>query len=242
MSRLLRYFGCCSLRSTRPPKAIAATARVDDREEQPIAKEVEVPTIVGDRGQASRELLLLAEAGFPQVLAEPAADRCVTQREGLDRLLVHAALDQVAPRRGAGRAEQQPVIVGLRRRHQLVEAGSRLVFGDVAGGAELDAGHLGQRAQRLAKLEVLALHQPVEGAALLPAAKAHEGVAGREDIERRRLLLMERAQPFVAGARPTQLHGPTDQLDQVDAGLDLVRDAAHALIATVWCRLLGHKT
>jgi len=90
-----------------------------------------------------------------------------------------------------------------------------------------DAGHRRQGPQRLAELEVLAFHQPIERRAALVAAEAVPGLCLGTHVERWRLLGVEGAQTAELRADALQLNRAADKLDQVDAGFDLVGDAAH---------------
>ena len=86
--------------------------------------------------------------------------------------------------------------------------------------AELNAGALRQPAERLGKVDRVALHDEVEDVAAAAAAEALPALARGRDRERRRLLAVERAQALVRGARLAQLHGLADQIDEVDLLLD----------------------
>ena len=61
---------------------------------------------------------------------------------------------------------------------------------------------LGQRLQRRAEVQPLRLHHELEDVAARAAAEAVVELLDRVDAERRRALLVERAQPLQARARP----------------------------------------
>src|SRR5438552_140741 len=96
---------------------------------------------------------------------------------------------------------------------------------------ERDAGHGRQSAQRLAELEVLALHQPIERAAALVAAEAVPRLCLRAHVERGRLLDVKWTQTAELRADAFQRNRAADELDQVDARFDLVSDAAHGAVS-----------
>ena len=68
---------------------------------------------------------------------------------------------------------------------------------------ELHAGAVGERLQRGAEVEPLGLHHELEDVAALAAAEAVVELLDRVDAERRRALVVERAQPGVAPLRRT---------------------------------------
>ena len=68
----------------------------------------------------------------------------------------------------------------------------------------LDMIFLGEPAQRLRVGELLMLHDERHGVAALATAEAVTGAAGRRYIERRGLLVVERAEAFIVGSRLLQ--------------------------------------
>jgi hypothetical protein len=91
---------------------------------------------------------------------------------------------------------------------------------------QLDAGALGEDAQRLDRLEPVLLLQPGERITRLPTSEAAVGPAFWIDVEGRRLLVVERAQPGVRPPGAAQLDPALlDELDEVDTLLDEVEVA-----------------
>jgi hypothetical protein len=212
-----------------PPEAQHTTAHVLDREEHAASQPVVVTATLAPRDEAR----LLADlegcgglaqegnGGVPGVRGE-------ADLEALRRIRVDAPLAQVGAAGAAGRRQRLLVVpedggVGLED-----------LLGDATACAarfrHLDAAVLRQAAHRLHEGQVLGLHQEGERVSSLLTAEAVEALAVRIDVERRGLLVVERAEPFVAPARTLQVDGPTDEFDHVyvvsDLLDDLVRDAA----------------
>src|SRR5581483_7428823 len=80
----------------------------------------------------------------------------------------------------------------------------------------------GQLPQRLAELQVVALHDEGKGVAARAAAEALPGLSLGEDVEGGRLLAVERAERAVAAPGLPQRDGTADEIDQIDAGLDFL--------------------
>src|SRR5437764_13268285 len=89
------------------------------------------------------------------------------------------------------------------------------------------ARHRRQSPQRLAELEVLAFHQPIERRAALVTTEAVPGLCLGTHVERWRLLGVEGAQTAELGGDALQLNRAADKLDQVDAGFDFGCYAAY---------------
>ena len=66
------------------------------------------------------------------------------------------------------------------------------------------------------------LHQEADGIARFTATEALIDLLGRGDGEGGRLLIMEWTKTQVVGAPFLQFHKPTDDLDDIDAVLDLL--------------------
>ena len=88
---------------------------------------------------------------------------------------------------------------------------------------QLDPVALGQQLQRAAEVHALGLLHEREQIARGLAAEAVVDLLRRVDAERRRALVVERAQPLVARRpRAAQLGARGDQLDEVDRVADPV--------------------
>src|SRR6187551_1897156 len=98
---------------------------------------------------------------------------------------------------------QHTVVEGDRRLGRVAQA---LATGVLAAGPlrDLDAGAGGEAAQRLGKVDPVALHDEVEDVPAAAAAEALPGLARRGNRERGRLLVVERTEPLEAGARLAQ--------------------------------------
>ena len=103
-----------------------------------------------------------------------------------------------------------------------------LVFSAAPFG-KLNSGQRRECAQRFAELQVLALHEPVEGRTALVAAEAVPGLRLRPHVERWGLFGVEGAQAAVIGADALELDTAANELDQIDARLDLFRDGTHGI-------------
>ena len=90
---------------------------------------------------------------------------------------------------------------------------------------ELDARARGQDLERLGEADAVALHDEAEDVAAQAAAEALPALAGRGDVERRRLLTVERAETLVGAARLLQLDGLADDVDHAQLALDFRGDA-----------------
>src|SRR5206468_466929 len=85
-----------------------------------------------------------------------------------------------------------------------------------------DPGPLAEEAQRLAKVQVVALLHEREDVAALVAAEAAPGAGLGPDVERAALLIVERAQPPERLAGPFELDRLADDVDDIEAALDLL--------------------
>jgi hypothetical protein len=87
---------------------------------------------------------------------------------------------------------------------------------------DLEAHHLGERLDGFRKLEVVIGHQEAERRAVAAAAEAVIGPLDGSDDERRSLLAVERAKPFVVAAGAFQRDARADHLDDVGASDELI--------------------
>ena len=94
-----------------------------------------------------------------------------------------------------------------------------------------NAGAIGQFLHRINKREVFILHQKRDGIPTLTTAEALVVLPGRIDIERRRLLVVERAIALEGRACPLEREVGSDQIDNVRRLKDLFdcfwRNPAH---------------
>ena len=202
----------------------------------------ELPAVVGDgdddpspetvvRGAAG--VALVEDAGGEGVLVAVAApEQVVPQQAPLvgrpaeaelgDGLVAQAArLGEVAAGLGAAFAGKLLLVEVDGGGDDAAEPlGARALLGGPGG--KLDAGLLGEDAEGLAEVDVLALLDEGEDiATLAAAAEAAPDAAVDEDIEGARLLGVEGAEAAEVAARLLELDEASDVLDRVDAPLDL---------------------
>ena len=189
-------------------------------------------------GRAAR-LVLVEDAGGEGVLvAVAAAEQVVAEQaplvggpaemEALDRLGVQAAFrGQVVAGLGAALTRELLLVKVDGGGDDAAEAlGARALLGGAGG--ELDAGFLGEDAQGLAEVDILAfLDEGEDVAALAAAAEAAPGAAIGEDVERGGLLGVEGAEGAQVAARLLQLDGAAYVLGGIDSPLDF-GDGVHA--------------
>ena len=183
---------------------------VADRPHQPAVETVDQRAARGLLGQAAGDQLGLGEALAAQVPGQrvPAAGReAAAEVDG--HLAVEAALGEELPgRRGLGRAE----LLGEERGGRGVGRDQPGPLADVgpvgrAGGAaavvlvvQLDVGPAGEQLDRLGEGEVVDLLDERNDIASFSATKTMVEISRRSDLERRRFLVVERAQPLQAAA------------------------------------------
>ena len=156
---------------------------------------------------------------------ETAAGRVgIAEPEPLGGSGLDAALDQVGAGLGARLASQRTAIVERSRLQDGEEPFTLLADAGVWPRVLLDgdAGPLPEEAQHIAKIEVVPLLHEGEDVAALVAAKAAPGSGVGPDVERASLLVVEGAQTLERLAGPLELHGLTDDVDDVQAALDLL--------------------
>jgi hypothetical protein len=212
------------------PEAAHPPARVGQREHDLAAEDVVKPPLAAPHRQPGRVDLLVLEARAPRgVEHRVPRRRRVADAELAQRRLGQPAPEQVLARLGRlARLPQHAQVVGRGAVHQIEEP----LLAPTAGGSprilllglELDARPLGERLQRRLEVQPLGLHHELEDVAALAAAEAVVELLDRVDAERRRPLVVERAQPGVAPlAGLAQLRPRVHQLDEVDR-------VAHALL------------
>jgi len=144
----------------------------------------------------------------------------VAQQEALAGLEREPAALEVAARgEPGGLLHQERVVVERRRLVDAEQAIARLLARGV-GRLEAHAGAPREGAERLSKLDVVALHDEREGIPAGAAAETLPGLGLGEDVERGCLLRVEGTERAIAPPGPLEPHRTADQIDQVDAGLD----------------------
>ncbi len=224
----LRYFGPSPSRR-RPPRPTAwpDASRIGKITRLRNLSYDALATVGTRRGEAHLDELLGADVALRLERAGhlvPAARR-PAELEGLDRGVGDAAAVDVVEGGGAGlRRGQDRVVEGDRVVEDLAEPG---LVGVLALGplVDLDAGALGEGAERLGEGRAVALHDEAEDVAAQAAAEAVPVLAGRGDDERGCLLTVEGAQALVGGARLLERHRLADDLDDRQLALDLRRDS-----------------
>ena len=174
-------------------------------------------------GQPAGDQLGLAEALAAQVPGQRVPAAGGEAAAEVDRHLpVEAALgEELAGRRGLGGAQ----LLGVERRRRGVgrdQPGPLADVGPVGRAGrpaavvlvvQLDVRPPGQQLDRLGEGEVVDLLDEGDDVAALAAAETVEEVPRRSDLERRRLLVVERAQPLeAAAAGPLELQVLADDL------------------------------
>ncbi len=191
-------------RSYAPPRPVPrGVVEPDDRE------------LLGGRPALRHELLArgLPAAGRPAEL------------ERLDGGVAEAATAQVVERRLPRRMVGEDGVVEGDR--PVEDLGQALAPGVVAAGplVELDPGAGGEDLERVGERHVVTLHDEAEDVAAQPAAEALPALASRGDVERRRLLTVERAETLVGAARLLQLNRVLDDVHHAQLALDFRGDA-----------------
>jgi len=209
------------------PKPDCAPPAVADRDYQPVAEAVvDVALVVADSDTRINDLILgIAEQ--PQVFQRlPLVVRRVAEHESLDGIGAEVtALDVIAGDLGGGRIEQ----LGVEELGSLVE--QRLqAFGfglplDLLGRdrRQLDPGALRQLAQGVAEIPPFRFHDKAEDIAAITArAEAAPGLCIWEHDERRRPLVMKRAQRFEVAPRFLQVYIARYNINNVQSGLNVI--------------------
>ena len=207
-----------------PGKAAHASARVGQRKDDLRAKAVvDAPALVGLHREAGVVELAVAESRSARRVEHrvPCARR-VADAKLAQRSLLEAALCQVRSRTlGLLRFPQLARVVrggALEQLEQTLAAHTllgraRILVLELEG----DLVTVGEQLERALEVHALGLHDEREGVARGLAAEAVVDLLGRVDPERRRALVVKRAQPGEAvGARLAQLGARRDEIDHVD--------------------------
>ena len=186
-----------------------------------------------DDGEARLLQHLKAVAVLQRVVGEVAPlVEAVAQPEALDDLVAETAPVEVAQAHGAPHlvvVEQVGEILLRKLAHVEQAVSLRLPLLLLLGLLllfYLDVVLVGQPAQRLGVGVVLVLHEELHHVARLAAAEAFEDALRRRHIERRRLLVVERAAAYMVGATLLERHKIAYHL--LDAGG--VHDALYGLL------------
>ena len=208
-------------------EAVDAAAAVDGREHDPLAEPVidAAGAVARPLREPDREQLLLGEAARPRGAQHPVPRaRRITDAELAQGLLLEPSAEQVrACRLRLAGLPQVARVVRRRPRQQRVQPFAALAAGGRARilvlGLELDAEAIGERFQRALEVQALGLLDEVERITGLLAAEAVVVLLVGPDVERRRSLVVKRAQAEVAvDARAPQLRARRDERQHVDRG------------------------
>ena len=165
---------------------------------------------------------MLAERAFQRV----ARIGREAEAEAPIRLAIEAPpLEIGARRRPARRGELGLEELG-RRRHRAGKRGAALLALALLRclARHFEAGDTRQLLHRFAKTEILRLHGEADDVAMGPTAEAVIEALFLDDVERRRLFLMERAQAGIFAPTLLQRDAPAHDLRQADAGAQLVQE------------------
>ena len=174
--------------------------QVVDRKHDALVEPVDkTPVFLAHIGKVRSNELVAGVALLLQMGDEAAASRRIAEVPVLRRAAPEPAAMQVGTGRGgAGIARahelQMVEILGLLAgEHHALALGTR--HAPATDLLDVDVGTVRQRAYRLGKLEMLGFHDVAEDVAAFAAAKAVPKLRVRVDLERRRLLVVERAAP-----------------------------------------------
>ena len=212
-----------------PAESDRIAVHVPDREDDPLPEPVvgAAPARPAGRRQPDgRELVRGRVALRHELLAgRLPATRRPAELVALDRLVAEATAAQVVK---GGLARWMPGQDRVVEADRAVEDVAQPTLpGVVAAGplVELDPRARGQDLERLGEADAVALHDEAEDVAAQATAEALPALASRRDIERRRLLTVERAESLVGAARLLQLDGLADHVDHAQLALDFRGDA-----------------
>ena len=167
--------------------------------------------------------LLRSKALLRQMCYQHIAARRKAQRIAAADVTAHTTAGKVLTRTAVLTAHKHGVIELGGLGAQVVDAGAlgaALTTG--TGVVKLNAGAIGQIADRLGKAQVLALHNVSEDVAALTAAKTVPHLCGGNDVERRRLFAVEGAAPPKLMTARLELDGLLHNGNQVGCSTHLV--------------------
>src|SRR6266404_5730737 len=233
-------------RQRAPAEGHHAALHVADREEQAATEAVVEAGLVlagQDEPGLHQDVVRDPLPAHDREQRVPALGR-VAQAEALAHLGVHPTLLEIGARLLAAALPQRGGVELGRERHHAPQRFELAVHLGCPR-ARVGQGHpgaLGERAHRLREGDAVLAHQEAEGVAARAAAEAVVDVALRVDRERRGLLGVEGAEPLPVLARALELHHLADDLEDVDAGADLVEvllgeSARHGVRPQPWARV-----
>ena len=170
------------------------TLLVKDGKHHTVVKTVGKLSAPTAHGHVGVNHLLRGKARLRQMRHQRVAARRKAQAVAAADVAAHTAAGEVLARTAVLTAHEHGVVELGGFSTQVIDAGAlgaALAMG--AGIVQLNAGTIGQVANRLGKAQVLALHDIGEDVATLAAAKAMPHLRGGNNVERRRLFAMEGA-------------------------------------------------
>ena len=217
-----RYFGTWSASIARPPNAITDPVSRQIGTISRLRKPIDHVAVVALNDQAALEQQALRESLLrAAVLLQAVARRRVAEAELLDRLRVDAALGELPPCAGAGGAgellpkEGRGDLVDFEERLAQARVPLRIVARALGLLRDGDAELLREHAHGVLEADLLVKLEELEDVAADVAAEAVKEPFSGFDVERRRLLGVERTQALVGRARALQRHVLLDDLHDV---------------------------
>ena len=198
--------------------------KVADREQEtPSEAVVDAGAVLSLDGQPSGNQrvfgdLLRAHEGEERV---PAL-RGIAETEALRDGGVDAALLEICARPLPGRLPERVVVEAPGKVHDPDELLAAGITAPAAFFRQRDSRRPGERADRFGERETVLAHEKAEHVAAHTAAEAVEDPLSRIDHERRGLLGVEGTEALPVDAGLAEVHEPTDEIDDVHGGPDVV--------------------
>ena len=177
-----------------PAKGDVMTLLVKDGKHHAVVKTVGKLPAPTAHGHVGVDHLLRGKARLRQMRHQRVATRRKAQAVAAADVAAHTAAGEILARTAVLTAHEHGVVELGGLGAQVVDAGTlgaALAIG--AGIVQLNAGTVGQVANRLGKAQVLALHDIGEDVAALTTAKAMPHLRGGDNVKRRGLFAMEGA-------------------------------------------------
>ena len=206
--------------------------RIEDREDQPVAEEVEIAVAGLARPDQAADLKTLA---VPALLADHRHQAVppvggVAEAEDLDHLVAHAPPLEIRPGLFPMlRVLQQQLeeidrlLIGRRRAFPLARALRWLTTTRLRPPRrQFHPAPLGEVFHRLDERHLVIVHHKRKTVAARPARKAFVDLLLRADLHRRAFVVVERAKPREFLALRPKVHLLADQADDVRGGLHLL--------------------
>ena len=175
-----------------PAKGDVMTLLIKNGKHHAIVKTVgKLPTPTA-HGHVGVDHLLRGKARLRQMRHQRVATRRKAQAVAAADVAAHTAAGEILARTAVLTAHEHDVVELCRLGAQVIDAsalGAALAIG--AGIVQLNAGTVGQVANRLGEAQVLALHDVGEDVAALATAKAVPHLRSRDNVKRRGLFAME---------------------------------------------------